>query len=73
MDQSGNVSLVIEEDSSQTLTPSFMDEDGKIFTFSAVGSAKNIDSILNSQVSGRRYKTRTIQSGARRRLSRRVS
>lgn len=51
MDQS-NLSLAVEEDSGQTLTPSHADDEGKVFTFSAIGSDKNIGSFVKSQVSG---------------------
>lgn len=50
MDKS-NTSLGLEEDSGQTLTPSYLDEKGKVFTFTDVGSEKDLASFLKNQIS----------------------
>jgi hypothetical protein len=49
MDKSKD-SQTLEEDSGQTLTPSYLDEGGKVFTFTEVGSEKDLGSFLKNQV-----------------------
>lgn len=48
MDQS-NGSLGLEEDSGHTLTPSHLDETGKVFTFTEVGNEENLSSLLKNK------------------------